>query len=66
MFTARIGLDASLAKSFQNALDAMSWDNPKHRPILEAEGLKKWLPPQTDGYASLRTAARAQGFFKKR
>ncbi|MFO0669215.1 MAG: hypothetical protein U0235_06235 [Polyangiaceae bacterium] len=30
------------AEAFKEALFAMSFDDPKHRPILEAEGLKKW------------------------
>jgi hypothetical protein len=37
----------------------MTFDNPLHRAVLEAEGLKKWIPAQ-DGYASLRAACRAQ------
>jgi len=43
----------------------MSYDNPVHRPILEAEGLKRWLAPHVDGYAALRKAAAEQGFFKQ-
>ena len=65
MFTAREGLEPATAKAFQEALAAMSWDNPKHRAVLEAEGLKRWMPPETSGYASLRAAARAQGFFAR-
>jgi ABC-type phosphate/phosphonate transport system substrate-binding protein len=62
MFTARPGLDAEAQKAFEAALYAMSFDDPRHRPILEAEGLKKWIPP-VDGYASLRAACRAQKIF---
>ena len=43
----------------------MSYDNPAHRPILDAEGLKRWLPPHVDGYAELRQAAAQQGFFEQ-
>ena len=28
------------------ALSRMDFDNPVHRPVLEAEGLRKWMPPQ--------------------
>jgi len=66
MFTARAGLDSALEKSFVDALSAMSWENPTHRPVLEAEGLRKWLVADTSGYDSLRAAARAQGFFTRR
>jgi ABC-type phosphate/phosphonate transport system substrate-binding protein len=64
MFTARPDLDRELERQFVDALSAMSYDNPVHRPILEAEGLKRWLPPQLDGYDALREAAAQQGFFK--
>lgn len=40
---------------------AMDWDNPEHRPILEMEGLRRWVPPRLDGYRSLFDAVRAQG-----
>jgi ABC-type phosphate/phosphonate transport system substrate-binding protein len=65
MFSARRGLDAARAEAFVRALSAMTWENPKHRAVLEAEGLKKWLRAQTDGYASLREAAKKQGFFNR-
>jgi hypothetical protein len=41
----------------------MSYENPVHRPILEAEGLQRWLTPHIDGYAALREAAAQQGLF---
>jgi len=59
VFTARPGLDAGSRQAFAKALYAMSFDNPQHRTVLEAEGLKKWIPAE-DGYASLRAACRAQ------
>jgi phosphonate transport system substrate-binding protein len=63
MFTARPSLDPGLAEQFGAALSAMNFENPAHRPVLEAEGLKRWLTPQVDGYGELRNAARLQGFF---
>ncbi len=65
MFTARPELARPPAEAFVHALLAMRWDNPKHRPILEAEGLREWVPPRTEGYASLRAAAEHQGFFMR-
>jgi phosphonate transport system substrate-binding protein len=65
MFTARPDLSTEQERRFVEALLAMSYENPIHRPILEAEGLKSWLAPQLDGYAALREAADEQGFFKK-
>jgi hypothetical protein len=43
----------------------MSYDNPSHRPVLEAEGLRRWVPPQLDGYQALRDASARQGFLER-
>ena len=64
MFTARVGLPAEEATRFTDALFRMNGD-PRLRPILDAEGLKEWVAPRTEGYASLRDAARRQGFFAR-
>jgi ABC-type phosphate/phosphonate transport system substrate-binding protein len=64
MFTARPDLNLEQEQRFAEALSAMSYDNPAHRSILDAEGLHRWLPPHVDGYAALRQAAAQQGFFK--
>jgi phosphonate transport system substrate-binding protein len=64
MFTARPDLEPERERRFVEALSAMSYDNPVHRPILDAEGLKRWLPPHVDGYSALRQAAAQQGFFQ--
>jgi phosphonate transport system substrate-binding protein len=66
MFTARPDLDLEQERRFAEALSAMSYDNPVHRLILDAEGLHRWLPPHVDGYAALRQAAAEQGFFGRR
>jgi phosphonate transport system substrate-binding protein len=65
MFTARPDLNREQENRFVEALLAMSYDNPVHRPILEAEGLERWLIPHIDGYGALREAAAEQGFFKQ-
>ncbi len=65
MFTARPALDPSTIARFLEALLRMNFDNPRHRHVLELEGLIRWLPAQTDGYADLREAAQAQGFFRR-
>ena len=66
MFTARPGFEPELREQFEEALLKMSYDNPTHRPVLEAEGLKRWIPAQLDGYYSLRVAAKQGGFFSRR
>jgi ABC-type phosphate/phosphonate transport system substrate-binding protein len=65
MFTARPDLDPSLEQQFAEALFGMSYDNPRHRAVLDAEGLRRWEPPHLDGYDSLRQAAARQGFFNR-
>jgi ABC-type phosphate/phosphonate transport system substrate-binding protein len=67
MFTARPDFDSALERRFAEALFAMNYDNPIHRAVLDAEGLKRWIPPSpgtSDGYAALRQAAAKQGFFR--
>jgi phosphonate transport system substrate-binding protein len=65
MFTARPDLDLALERRFAEALFAMSYDNPSHRTVLEAEGLRRWVAPQLDGYQALRDASARQGFFER-
>ena len=65
MFTARSDLDPSLERRFANALSGMSYDNPKHRAVLDAEGLRRWVAPHLDGYDALREASARQGFFER-
>jgi phosphonate transport system substrate-binding protein len=65
MFTARPDLDPSLGQGFTEALSKMSYDNPSHRVVLDAEGLRRWEVPHLDGYDSLRQAAAKQGFFEQ-
>src|SRR5262245_55097738 len=62
MFTARPDLDRDLERRFAEALSGMSYDNPRHRAVLDAEGLRQWVSPQLDGYRSLREASERQGF----
>jgi len=65
MFTASPDLDPSLQRRFADALSAMSYDNPVHRAVLDAEGLHHWEAPQLDGYSALREACMRQGLFAK-
>jgi ABC-type phosphate/phosphonate transport system substrate-binding protein len=64
MFTARPDLDPGVERQFAAALFGMSYDNPSHRAVLEAEGLRRWITPQLDGYQDLRDASARQGFLE--
>jgi ABC-type phosphate/phosphonate transport system substrate-binding protein len=65
MFTARPDLDPAIERRFADALSKMSYDNPSHRIVLDAEGLRQWVVPNLDGYDSLREASAQQGFFRR-
>jgi ABC-type phosphate/phosphonate transport system substrate-binding protein len=65
MFTARPDLEATLTRRVADALAGMSYDNPRHRAVLEAEGLRRWISPELEGYKSLRDASAQQGFLKR-
>ena len=65
MFTARPGFDQALERQFAQALSAMDYDNPSHRVVLDAEGLRRWVAPQLEGYDSLREACVRQDFFER-
>jgi phosphonate transport system substrate-binding protein len=56
MFDAAPGASREKLERFQQGLFSMTWENPKHRRVLELEGLKKWMPPREEGYASLHEA----------
>jgi ABC-type phosphate/phosphonate transport system substrate-binding protein len=65
MFTARVDLEPELRQGFVDALLAMSIENPVHRPVLEAEGLQRWITADTRDYGSLTEACRQQGLFQR-
>jgi ABC-type phosphate/phosphonate transport system substrate-binding protein len=63
MFDALPTLDKSKLEGFKKALFAMSYENPKHRRLLDLEGLKQWMPPREDGYQSLNAALDEQKYW---
>jgi len=65
MFTARVDLELDLRRQFVDALLTMTIDNPAHKPILDAEGLKRWIVADTSGYDSLQDACTQQGLFRR-
>jgi len=60
MFDSNPSLTQEKAEAFRRALFEMRWDNPRHRRLLEMEGLREWLPPREEGYRSLEEALRQQ------
>ena len=58
-FTALPGFDGA---AWGEALLAMRHDEPTLRPAMDLEGVKRWLPADKSGYATLTGAMREQGY----
>jgi phosphonate transport system substrate-binding protein len=63
-FTARPGLDPERAERWRDALLSMSYDDERMRPLMDLEGVKRWLPGERSGYESLAVAMREQGYLE--
>jgi ABC-type phosphate/phosphonate transport system substrate-binding protein len=60
-FTVLSDAPKELVSRFRDLLLSMSYDDPEIRPLLDLEGLKKWLPGRTQKYALLERAVRRFG-----
>jgi phosphonate transport system substrate-binding protein len=61
-FTAAPGLDPERGERWRRALLAMSYDDERMRPLMDLEGVRRWLPGERSGYESLAAAMREQGY----
>ena len=50
-------------EAWTEAILEMDYNNPSHRPIMDMEGLKRWVRPQLAGYKPLFEAVEAGGYF---
>ena len=41
---------------FNEVLNLMDYNNPKHKEMMDMEGLKKWVGPRTSGFAQITKA----------
>ena len=62
-FTVRADFPSQRQQQFLQVLFSMSYDNPKHREMMDLEGLKAWEPGRTSGYGLLHEAVEQQHFF---
>jgi phosphonate transport system substrate-binding protein len=62
-FTVRASLPTQRWKPFADALLGMSFQYPEVRVFMEMEGLKRWLPARTTGYAQLEKAVERFNFY---
>ncbi len=64
VFTVKNDFDADLEKHWLEVLFRMDYSNPDHKEMMDLEGLKKWEPGRTIGFAQLAEATERQGFWK--
>ena len=63
VFTVRDDFSKDTERRWLEVLFSMSYENPKHREMMDLEGLKEWLPGRTSGFGPLTEAVDRQGFF---
>jgi ABC-type phosphate/phosphonate transport system substrate-binding protein len=57
------GAPADVVDRFTGLLLAMDYADAEVRPLLDLEGLTKWMPGRLEGYALLEEAVDASGFY---
>jgi ABC-type phosphate/phosphonate transport system substrate-binding protein len=64
VFTVRDDFAPARQKHWLDVLFSMSYDNPKHREMMDLEGLTKWMEGRTTGFGPLGEAVERQHFFE--
>jgi phosphonate transport system substrate-binding protein len=57
------GTTSALLDTFVSLLIGMDYADPAVRPLLDLEGLTRWLPGRTSGYSQLEAAVDRFGFY---
>jgi ABC-type phosphate/phosphonate transport system substrate-binding protein len=57
------GSASPLLENFETLLLGMDYADPEVRPLLDLEGLTRWLPGRLTGYSQLDAAVDATGFY---
>lgn len=63
VFAVRQDFDPAVEARWLEVLYLMDYNNPKHREMMDMEGLKKWEPGRTSGFAALGEAVDKLSFF---
>ena len=66
VFTVRDDFDKAAEKKWLKVLYSMSYENPKHREMMDMEGLKKCEPGRTSDFGPLSEAVEKLKFFESR
>jgi phosphonate transport system substrate-binding protein len=65
VFAVRSELSSPVQARWLEVLFSMSYDNPKHREMMDMEGLKAWVPGRTTGFGILARAVDHAQFFRE-
>lgn len=65
VFVVTPAFDPAAEARWLEVLYRMDYSNPKHREMMDMEGLKKWEPGRTTGFAALEEAVERLGFFAR-
>ncbi len=64
VFTVRNDFPSDAEKNWLDVLFSMSYDNPKHREMMDMEGLTQWRTGRVSGFGPLSEAVEKQRFFQ--
>jgi phosphonate transport system substrate-binding protein len=64
-FTVVSSFPRQAQEQWTNVLFGMRYEDPRHRAVMDMEGLTAWLPGRTEGYADLTEAVEEQRFFER-
>lgn len=65
VFAVRNDFPEPMKKKWLDVLFSMSYDNPKHREMMDMEGLRAWAPGRTTGFDVLTRAVEHADFFRE-
>jgi ABC-type phosphate/phosphonate transport system substrate-binding protein len=64
VFTVRDDFPPDVERRWLDVLFSMRYENPRHRDMMDLEGLKEWLPGRTSGFGPLTEAVDRLRFFE--
>ena len=64
IFSSRVGIEKEVFEKFIEILHKMDYNNPKHKEMMDMEGLKKWVKGRTSGFEQITKANEYIDFFK--
>jgi phosphonate transport system substrate-binding protein len=64
-FTVTSASPEELVDRFKELLLGMSYEDPEVKPLLELEGLRRWVPARTEGYKQLESAVDTESFYDR-